>query len=76
MCQEDNCWWVYMLVCDMCDDVDCKVVEFKCCNVVDLVIVQEGNMFVVLLGLFCDKECVQQCLDELCVKDVCIVVVM
>lgn len=68
--QEDNRWWVHMPARDTRDDADRKVAELKRRNVADSAIVQEGNTFVVSLGLFRDKERAQQRLDELHVKDV------
>ncbi|WP_343662213.1 SPOR domain-containing protein [Ralstonia sp.] len=68
--QEDNRWWVHMPARDTRDDADRKVAELKRRNVADSAIVQEGNTFVVSLGLFRDKERAQQRLDELRAKDV------
>lgn len=55
---------------DTRDDAERKVAELKRRNVADSAIVQEGNTFVVSLGLFRDKERAQQLLDELRAKDV------
>lgn len=68
--QEDNRWWVHMPARDTRDDAERKVAELKRRNVADSAIVQEGNTFVVSLGLFRDKERAQQLLDELRAKDV------
>ncbi|MEV8470378.1 SPOR domain-containing protein [Ralstonia sp. UNC404CL21Col] len=68
--QEDNRWWVHMPARDTRDDAERKVSELKRRNVADSAIVQEGNTFVVSLGLFRDKERAQQRLDELRAKDV------
>lgn len=68
--QEDNRWWVHMPARDTREDADRKVAELKRRNVADSAIVQEGNTFVVSLGLFRDKERAQQLLDELRAKDV------
>ena len=68
--QEDNRWWVHMPARDARDDAERKVAELKRRNVADSAIVQEGNTFVVSLGLFRDKERAQQLLDELRAKDV------
>ena len=68
--QEDNRWWVHMPARDTRDDADRKVAELKRRNVADSAIVQEGNTFVVSLGLFRDRERAQQLLDELRAKDV------
>ncbi|WP_104655571.1 SPOR domain-containing protein [Ralstonia insidiosa] len=68
--QEDNRWWVHMPARDTRDDAERKVAELKRRNVADSAIVQEGNTFVVSLGLFRDKERAQQRLDELRAKDV------
>ncbi|MFX8137487.1 SPOR domain-containing protein, partial [Acinetobacter baumannii] len=62
--QEDNRWWVHMPARDTRDDAERKVAELKRRNVADSAIVQEGNTFVVSLGLFRDKERAQQLLDE------------
>lgn len=68
--QEDNRWWVHMPARDTREDAERKVAELKRRNVTDSAIVQEGNTFVVSLGLFRDKERAQQLLDELRAKDV------
>ncbi|NWK43066.1 SPOR domain-containing protein [Ralstonia pickettii] len=68
--QEDNRWWVHMPARDTRDDAERKVSELKRRSVADSTIVQEGNTFVVSLGLFRDKERAQQRLDELRAKDV------
>jgi len=68
--QEDNRWWVHMPARDTREDAERKVAELKRRNVADSAIVQEGNTFVVSLGLFRDKERAQQLLDELRAKDV------
>jgi cell division septation protein DedD len=68
--QEDNRWWVHMPARDTREDAERKIAELKRRNVTDSAIVQEGNTFVVSLGLFRDRERAQQLLDELRAKDV------
>ncbi len=68
--QEDSRWWVHMPARDTREDAERKVGELKRRNVSDSAIVQEGNGFVVSLGLFRDKERAQQRLDDLRAKDV------
>ena len=68
--QEDSRWWVHMPARDTREDAERKVGELKRRNVGDSAIVQEGNGFVVSLGLFRDKERAQQRLDDLRAKDV------
>ncbi|MDE2201476.1 MAG: SPOR domain-containing protein [Burkholderiaceae bacterium] len=68
--QEDARWWVHMPARDTRDDAERKVSELKRRNVSDSAIVQEGNAFVVSLGLFRDKARAQQRLDDLHAKDV------
>lgn len=68
--QEDARWWVHMPARDTREDAERKVGELKRRNVGDSAIVQEGNAFVVSLGLFRDKERAQQRLDDLHAKDV------
>ncbi|WP_296228493.1 SPOR domain-containing protein [Ralstonia sp. UBA689] len=67
---EDNRWWVHMPARDTREDAERKVAELKRRNVGDSAIVQEGNSFVVSLGLFRDKERAQQRLDDVRAKDV------
>lgn len=67
---EDNRWWVHMPARDTREDAERKVAELKRRNVSDSAIVQEGNSFVVSLGLFRDKERAQQRLDDVRAKDV------
>jgi hypothetical protein len=68
--QDDVRWWVHMPARDTREDADRKVAELKRRNVGDSGIVQEGNAFVVSLGLFRDKDRAQQRLDDLRAKDV------
>lgn len=68
--QEDSRWWVHMPARDTREDAERKVGELKRRNVGDSAIVQEGNAFVVSLGLFRDRERAQQRLDDLRTKDV------
>jgi len=68
--QEDSRWWVHMPARDTREDAERKVGELRRRNVSDSAIVQEGNAFVVSLGLFRDKERAQQRLDDLRAKDV------
>jgi len=68
--QEDPRWWVHMPARDTREDAERKVGELKRRNVGDSAIVQEGNAFVVSLGLFRDKERAQQRLDDLRAHDV------
>ncbi len=68
--QEDSRWWVHMPARDTREDAERKVGELKRRNVGDSAIVQEGNAFVVSLGLFRDRERAQQRLDDLRAKDV------
>lgn len=68
--QEDSRWWVHMPARDTRDDAERKVGELKRRNVSDSAIVQEGNGFVVSLGVFRDKDRAQQRLEDLRAKDV------
>lgn len=68
--QEDTRWWVHMPARDTREEAERKMGELKRRNVSDSAIVQEGNAFVVSLGLFRDKARAQQLLDDLRAKDV------
>lgn len=68
--QEDSRWWVHMPARDTREDAERKVGELKRRNVSDSAIVQEGNGFVVSLGVFRDKDRAQQRLEDLRAKDV------
>lgn len=68
--QEESRWWVHMPARDTREDAERKVGELKRRNVSDSAIVQEGNGFVVSLGVFRDKDRAQQRLDDLRAKDV------
>ena len=68
--QEESRWWVHMPARGTREDAERKVGELKRRNVSDSAIVQEGNAFVVSLGLFRDKERAQQRLEDLRAKDV------